>query len=214
MNKSFLVLGLGRFGSSLARMLTELNCEVMAVDKRMDRVNSIKDDVLNAVCADTADERAIAALGVSNFDCVVICIGDDLRSSALATVLCREMGAKRIVAKAQDELHKTLLLKTGADEVVLPEFDAGVRLARTLTMHGVLNSLDLPDGYSISEIVVPPAWVGSSLSGLHARTKYGISVIAIRRDGHVHANVDPLEAFRQDDTLYVIGSDRDLEKLS
>lgn len=213
MNKSFLVIGLGRFGSSTARMLTELGCEVMAVDKHMDRVNSIKDDVLNAARADTTDERAIAELGVSNFDCVVICIGDDLRSSVLATVLCREKGAKRIVAKAQDELHKTLLLKTGADEVVLPEFDAGVRLARTLTMDGVLDSLDMPDGYSISQIVVPPAWVGNSLSGLHARTKYGVSVIAIRRGGHVHANIDPLEVFLPDDTLYVIASDKDMEKL-
>ena len=155
MHKSFLIIGLGRFGSSTARMLTELGCEVMAVDKQMERVNSIKDDVLRAVRADTTDERTVEELGVSNFDCVVICIGDDLRASILATVLCREKGAKRIIAKAQDELHRTLLLKTGADAVVLPECDAGVRLARSLTMEGVLDSLDLPDGYSISQIVVP-----------------------------------------------------------
>ena len=214
MTKSFLVIGLGRFGSSLARMLTELGYEVMAVDRQMERVNELKDDVLGAVRADTTDERAVSELGVSNFDCVVICIGDDLRASILATVLCREKGAKRIIAKAQDALHKTLLLKTGADVVVLPEHDAGVRLARTLSMDGVLDSLDLPDGYSISEIVVPRDWVGNSLSGMHARTKYGISVIAIRRGGHVHVNIDPLEVLLPDDTLYVIGSDRDLERLA
>lgn len=213
MHKSFLIIGLGRFGASTARMLTELGCEVMAVDKQMERVNSIKDDVLHAVRADTTDERTVEELGVSNFDCVVICIGDELRASVLSTVLCREKGAKRIVAKAQDELHKTLLLKTGADAVVLPEFDAGMRLARSLTMEGVLDSLDLPDGYSISEIVVPQAWVGNSLSGMNARTQYGLSVIAIRREGHVHANVDPLEVFLPGDTVYVIGSDKNLEKL-
>ena len=214
MGKSFAVIGLGRFGMGTARMLTKLGHEVLAVDKQMDRVNLIKDDVLHAVRADTTDERAVSELGIRTFDCVVICIGDDIRASVLTTVLCREMGAKRIVAKAQDDLHKLLLLKTGADEAVQPEHDAGVRLARSLSMEGVLDSLDLPDGYTISQIVVPEQWIGKTLTDLKVRTRFGISVIAIRREGHVHANLDPNEIFLAEDSIYVIGGSKNLEKLA
>ncbi|MEN6417920.1 MAG: TrkA family potassium uptake protein, partial [Clostridiaceae bacterium] len=109
MSKSFIIIGLGRFGTSTARMLTTLGHEVLAVDKRADRVSAVKDSVMHAVQADSTDERALSQLGVRNFDCVVICIGDDIRASVLSTVLCREMGAKKIVAKAQDDLHQKLL---------------------------------------------------------------------------------------------------------
>ena len=155
MSKSFLIIGLGRFGQSTARMLTTLGHEVLAVDKRADRVSAMKDSVMHAVQADTTDERAIAQLGIRNFDCVVICIGDDIRASVLATVLCREMGAKKIVAKAQDDLHQKLLIKTGADRVVQPEHDGGIRLARSLVAEGVLDSLDLSEEYSINEVEIP-----------------------------------------------------------
>ena len=213
MSKSFLIIGLGRFGQSTARMLTTLGHEVLAVDKRADRVSAVKDSVLHAVQADTTDERAIAQLGIRNFDCVVICIGDDIRASTLATVLCREMGAKRIVCKAQDDLHKLLLLKTGADAVVQPEVDGGARLARSLVSHGVLDSLDLSDEYSLNEVLVPDTWIGKSLSELTARTRYGVSVVAIRRDGKVRASIDPNAPFRAGDTLYAIGTNKAFEKL-
>ncbi|HQQ40048.1 MAG TPA: TrkA family potassium uptake protein, partial [Clostridia bacterium] len=150
MSKSFIIIGLGRFGTSTARMLTTLGHEVLVVDKRADRVNGIKDSVMHAVQADATDERALSQLGVRNFDTVVICIGDDIRASILTTVLCREMGAKKIVAKAQDDLHQKLLIKTGADRVVQPEHDGGIRLARSLVAEGVLDSLDLSDEYCIN----------------------------------------------------------------
>ena len=211
--KSFMVIGLGRFGTSTAVMLGTLGHEVLAVDKSRDRVASIKDSVTHAVQADSTDERAISQLGVANFDCVIVCIGDDLRASILATVLCREAGAKYIIAKAQDELHEKLLLKTGADRVVQPEHDGGVRLARSIVAEGVLDSLDLSDEYSISEITVPGGWVGKSLAELNVRGRYGVSVIAIRRSGHLAVNVQPGAPFLPGDTIYVLGNDDSLKKL-
>lgn len=213
MQKNFMVIGLGRFGTSTAETLAKLGHEVLAVDRRAERVNSVKDDVTHAVQADTTDEHVIEQLGVSNFDCVVICIGDDIRASTLTTVLCREKGAKRIVCKAQDDLHKLLLLKTGADSVVMPELDGGARLARSLVSQGVLDSLDLSDEYSLNEVLVPKAWIGKSLAQLSARTRYGLSVVAISRDGHVHAHIDPNAPFLAGDTLYAIGSNKAFEKL-
>ncbi|HAX39526.1 MAG TPA: potassium transporter Trk [Clostridiales bacterium] len=212
MSKSFLIIGLGRFGQSTARMLTTLGHEVLAVDKRADRVSAIKDNVLRAVQADSTDERAISQLGIRNFDCVVICIGDDIRSSVLATVLCREMGAKKIVAKAQDDLHQKLLIKTGADRVIQPEHDGGIRLARSLVSDGVLDALDLSEDYSIHEIEVPRDWVGRSLAQIDVRNRYGVSIIAIRRDGHVTVNLDPTNAFHADDSIYLLGDDASLER--
>ena len=213
MSKSFIIIGLGRFGTSTARMLTTLGHEVLAVDKRADRVNAIKDSVMHAVQADSTDERALSQLGVRNFDCVVICIGDDIRASVLSTVLCREMGAKKIVAKAQDDLHQKLLIKTGADRVVQPEHDGGIRLARSLVAEGVLDSLDLSDEYCINEIKIPKEWIGRSLAQIDVRNKYGFSVIAIRRDGHVAGNIDPSEPFHADDSIYILGDNESLEKI-
>ena len=213
MSKSFLIIGLGRFGTSTARMLTTLGHEVLVVDKRADRVNGIKDSVMHAVQADATDERALSQLGVRNFDTVVICIGDDIRASILTTVLCREMGAKKIVAKAQDDLHQKLLIKTGADRVVQPEHDGGIRLARSLVAEGVLDSLDLSDEYCINEIKIPNNWIGRSLAQIDVRNKYGFSVIAIRRDGHVAGNIDPNEPFHPDDSIYILGDNESLDKI-
>lgn len=214
MNKSFLIIGLGRFGQSTARMLTILGHEVVAVDKRADRVSAVKDSVMRAIQADTTDERAVAQLGIRNFDGVVICIGDDIRASVLATVLCREMGAKKIVAKAQDDLHQKLLIKTGADRVVQPEHDGGIRLARSLVAEGVLDSLDLSDEYSINEVEIPKDWIDRSLAQIDVRNRYGVSVIAVRREGHVSVNIDPNEPFHKEDSIYLLGDDRSLERIS
>ncbi len=213
MSKSFMIIGLGRFGTSTARMLTMLGHEVMAVDKRGDSVNAIKDFVLRAVQADTTDERVVQQLGVSNFDSVLICIGDDIRSSVLTTVLCRENGAKHIIAKAQDDLHQKLLVKTGADRVLQPEHDSGIRLARSLSVEGVIDTLDLSEEYSINEIVVPRTWIGKTLAGMNLRVRDNISVIAMRRGGQASVNIDPNLPFAEGDTVYIVGSNRSMEKL-
>lgn len=214
MGKSFLIIGLGRFGTSTARMLTTLGHEVMAVDKRADNVDDIKDGVLHAVQADCTDEHVIRQIDVGSFDCVLVCIGDDIRASVLITVLCRESGAKYIIAKAQDDLHQKLLIKTGADRVLQPEHDSGVRLARSLAAEGVLDSLDLSEEYSINEILVPKAWIGKTLADMALRARDNLSVIALRRGGQVSVNVDPHQPFAEGDTVYVVGSNKGMEKLS
>lgn len=213
MSKSFLIIGLGRFGTSTAKMLTMLGHEVQAVDRQRDRVNAVKDAVLQAVQADTTDERVVAQLGVGNFDCVVICIGDDIRASVLTTILCREKGAKKIIAKAQDDLHQKLLIKTGADRVVQPEHDGGIRLARSLVAEGVMDSLDLSEQYSINEVQLPESWIGKSLAEMNVRTRYGLSVIAVRRDGQVSVQMNPSAPFMKGDSIYVLGDNRSLERL-
>ena len=168
---------------------------------------------MRAIQADTTDERAVAQLGIRNFDTIVICIGDDIRASVLTTVLCREMGARKIVAKAQDDLHQKLLIKTGADRVVQPEHDGGIRLARSLVAENVLDSLDLSDEYSINEVEIPKEWIGRSLAQIDVRNRYGVSIIAVRRDGHVSVNIDPSEPFHKEDSIYLLGDDKSLESI-
>jgi len=208
-----MIIGLGRFGISTSIMLTKLGHEVLAVDKRSDRINAVKNDVLHVVHADCSDEHAIAQLGLSNFDCVIVCIGNDIRASVLVTVLCREMGAKKIIAKAHDDLHAKLLFRTGADKVVQPENDGGIRLARSLSAEGIIDSLDLSEEHSINEIAIPHEWVGKSLAELTVRNRYGLSIIARQRDGHLSVNLNPLEPFCENDAVFVIGSNKNLRKL-
>ncbi|HIQ63390.1 MAG: TrkA family potassium uptake protein [Christensenellales bacterium] len=211
--RSILVIGLGRFGVSTATTLANLGHEVVVVDQREEYINAVKDTVLHAMQADTTDERVLERLGVRNFDVVVICIGDDLRASILTTVLCRELGARTIIAKASDALHAKLLEKTGADRVVQPELDGGVRLARSISSKAIIDTLDLSDGHSIAELRVPKSWIGKTLVGLNARVKYGINVIAIRHGGHVMDTVNPDLPLNAEDTLFVIGSNASIEKL-
>ena len=212
--QSFAVIGMGRFGTSTAKTLADGGHEVLAVDREEERINQIKDFVLHAVVADTTDERAIAQLGVRNFDAVVVAIGNDLRASILTTVLCKEQGARCVVAKALDDLHAKLLLKTGADRVVQPEHDGGVRLGRSLPSDNIVDSLELTDDYSINEIRVPKEWVGRSLAHLAVRTRYGVSVIALRRGGTMIVNMDPLDALQEDDILFLVGDNEHLERIT
>ena len=213
MSKNFIVIGLGRFGTSTAIMLTKLGHEVLAIDKRSDRVNAVKGDILHVIQADMTDEHAAMQLGVANFDCVIICIGGDIRASVLSTVLCREMGATYIVAKAHDDLHALLLKKTGADRVVQPEYDGGVRLARSLVNESFVDSINLSDDFTVNEIGLPKNWAGKSLSGLSVRNRYGVSVIAIRRDGHLSVHIKPDEILHEGDTLFVLGTSKSVQKL-
>lgn len=214
MSKNFAVIGLGRFGKSVALTLCELGHEVLAVDIDPVRVDIIKDDVTHAVQADTTEERALAQLGIRNFDCVVISVGDDIRASILTTVLCKELGAKYIIAKASDDLHAKLLTKTGADKVVQPEHEGGIRLARSLVSGGILDYLELSDEYSVHETRIPIAWIGRSLTQINVRHEYGASVIAIRRGRDILLALDPSQPMQEGDVLVIIGSNDNLERIA
>ncbi len=211
--KSFAVIGIGRFGESVAQTLCTLGHEVLAVDRDEARIASVADHVTHAVVADTTDERALKRIGVRNFDCVIISVGDDIRASILTTVLAKEQGAQLVIAKASDKLHARLLEKTGADKVVLPEHEGGVRLARSLVSGSIIDYLDLSDKYSINETLIPAPWIGKTLIELNVRNRFGISVIAIRRGEEIIVTLDPKAPLRAGDVLVMIGANESLTRI-
>ncbi|MDO4543109.1 MAG: TrkA family potassium uptake protein [Clostridia bacterium] len=214
MAKSFLVVGLGRFGSATALTLAELGHEVMAVDRQMTFVNAIKDKVLNVAQCDMTNEAVVKGIGVDEFDAVIIAMGSDIRASVLATVLCAEHGAKQLICKAQDDLHAKLLEKVGATKVVQPEQAAGVRLANSLVMESVLDYLNLSEHHSINEMKVPKLWVGKTLGGLDVRKNYGVSVFAIRRNDEIIISLAADTEFCDGDVIVLVGENKLLSKVA
>src|SRR5512134_498900 len=188
--KQVAVIGLGRFGSSVARTLASSGCEVLAVDEDEARVKAIADEVTDAVCANALEEEALRSLGLRNFEVVVVAIGHEVEASILVTVLLKEMGIPKIVAKAQDELHGRVLQKIGADIVVFPERDMGIRLAHTLISRNVIDEIQLSTDYSILEIVAPPRFLSRSLRELELRQRFGLTVLAIRREDRIIVSPD------------------------
>lgn len=211
--KQYLVLGLGRFGMSVARTLCELGQEVLAVDADETLVNEIAPHVTQAVQLDATDETLLASLGVQNFDAAIVSIGQNTRDSILVSVLLKELGVPYLVAKANDELHAKVLRKIGADRVVFPERDMGARLARSIIAPNVIDLMNLSDDYQIIEIRVPSAWVGNSLIGVNVRRHYGVNILAIHRQGRFLAAPAADMLFEQEDTLLVMGKKDDIERL-
>lgn len=213
MVKQFVVIGCGRFGQSVAIKLAELGAEVMVVDDNEEIIQNISDKVTYAVQADATDENAIKALGIRNFDVAIVTIGSDIQSSILVTLLVKELGVKHIVAKAQTAAHAKVLYKIGANRVVFPEKEMGVKVAKSLVSSNVLDLIDLAPEYSILEITMNDEWIGKSLVEINMRRKYQISVIAIRREDEVDINVEPDRILMKDDVLIVIGNNSDLKKI-
>ena len=214
MSKSFAVIGIGRFGTSVALTLSLMGHEVLAVDTSAAAIDSIADRVTHAIVADATDERVLRRIGIAEFDAVVISVAADIRASILTAMLSKELGAKRVVAKAADDLHAKLLIKAGADQVVQPERDSGVRLARSIAVDSVLDYFALTDDVSINELRLPYSWAGKSLVQLGIRTRYGVSVIAIKRGEKMIVALDPNSALEQGDVLVLLGSNHELEKLA
>lgn len=210
---SYLVFGLGRFGSSLARSLCEQGQQVLAVDSSEEQVQSIAPYVTEAVQLDATDEAALATLEVSSFDGAVVSIGENVRDSVLICVLLKEMGIPHLIAKANDELHAKVLLKIGVDRVVFPERDMGERVARSIVTPGVLDLMQLDDDCQIVEILLPEKWANNTLVGLNIRRRYGISVLAIHRDGGYIVSPSADLQLQKDDTLLVLGRTEDIESL-
>lgn len=213
MEKQFVVIGAGRFGQSVAIKLAEMGNEVMVVDSREDVIQHIADKVTYAVQADATDENAIKALGIRNFDVAIVTIGSNIQSSILITLMVKELGIKQVVAKAQNPQHAKVLYKIGADRVVFPEKEMGIKIAKSLVTSNVLDLIDLANDYSILEIKMNPEWVGKSLIEINMRRLYSISVIAIKRDGALNINVSADYILLKDDILVVMGHNKDLEKI-
>ena len=212
-NKQFVIIGLGRFGSSVARTLSDLGNDVLAIDKDEDIVQEISDEVTHAVQLDATDENALRSLGIRNFDVAVVTIGDNIQASIMATLLVKELGVKYIIAKAQSDLHSKVLYKIGADRVVLPEKEMGIRVAHNLVSTNILDYIELSPDYSVIEIQASENWSGRTLSDLGLRSKYGINIMAIKRGDDV--NISPLaeDIIETDDIIVAIGSGEDLSRI-
>ncbi len=213
MKKQFVAIGCGRFGSSVALKLMELGYEVMVVDKNEETIQNIADKVTYAVQADATDENTIKSLGIRNFDVAIISIGANIQSSILVTLMAKELGVKYVVAKAQNELHGKVLYKIGADRVVFPEREMGIRIANNLVSDNILDYIELAPDYSIMEVVALPEWLGKSLKEINMRSTYGINVMAIKHGLDINIAVGPDDQIKEGDVLVVIGHNDDLKNI-
>ncbi len=212
--RQFAVIGLGRFGRSVARTLAGMGYEVMAIDKNEELVEDIKDQVTYAVCADIHEEKVLESLGLRNFDVVIVAIGDDLQASILITLMLKEMGIGHVVVKAVNDIHGKVLEKVGADQVVFPERDMGMRLAQYLARANILDFIEISEEYSLIEAKVPPKMVDKTLREIDLRSKYGVSVLAIKRGHQVIVSPPADQRLGANDILFLVGGNRELDRFS
>lgn len=203
--KTYMVIGLGRFGAEVARQLCASGCEVLAMDTDSDLVQHISNDVTHAAVGDAQDKEVLRALGASNFDCAVVAIGDHLAASVLTTMNLKELGIPKIVCKAKDETHRKVLMKLGADQVVIPEKENAARLAKSLSNPNVLDYIELSEDHGIIEVPAPHRWVGKTLKEVNVRANLGVNIIAVKQETQV--NVSPGADYRilPGDIMVVLG---------
>ncbi|ATW23926.1 potassium channel family protein [Candidatus Formimonas warabiya] len=212
--KQFAVIGLGRFGSSLAKTLYSMGHQVLAVDISHENTQRMMDDVTHCVQADTTDEEVLKSLGLRNFDAVVVSIGQDMQASILTTVLLKEMGVSFVIAKANSALHGKVLERVGADKVVYPERDMGERLAHSLISTNILDYIDISPEYSVMEIAVGERLADKTLGELNLRAKYGVSVMVIKNNDKIQVAPGAGDWVREGDVLVVIGKPAALQKIA
>ncbi|MDF0725361.1 TrkA family potassium uptake protein [Cytobacillus sp. S13-E01] len=210
--KEFAVIGLGRFGGSICRALSEEGMEVMAIDVVEEKVNEFASIASHAVVGDTTDESVLKSLGIRNFDHVIVAIGDNIQASILTTLILKELGVKHITVKAQNDYHEKVLNKIGADQIVHPERDMGKRIAHNIISNNVLDYLELSDEHSIVEIVASQRLDGYSLIDLDIRAKYGINIVAFKRGKDIIVSPQATEIIKKGDILIVIGADTDIDR--
>lgn len=212
MKKQFIVIGLGRFGVSVAKTLVDANADVLAIDIDEEKVNDVSDFATHAVAVDATDENALKALGLRNFDIAVVCVGD-MQSSVLITLICKELGVKYVLVKAKDELHAKVLFKIGADKIVFPERDTGIRVANNLLASNIIDFIEIFKNYGMLEISVPAGWVNKSLLDLNIRKNYNVNIIAIKHGNNINVNPSAEDRLLAGDVIIVIGSEEDMNKI-
>lgn len=212
MKKEFVVIGLGRFGGSIVKELIEQGVDVMAIDIESERVDEFAPIATQAVVADTTDEAVLKSLGIRNFEHVIVAIGDNIQSSILTTLMLKELGVKKITVKAQNDYHEKVLLKIGADQVVHPERDMGIRIANNILSNNVLDYLELSDEHSIMELIVNSKLAGNSIIDLDIRAKYGINIVAIKRGSNIIVSPQADEKLQMNDIMIIIGADVDINR--
>ena len=210
MSKQYAVIGLGKFGFSVATTLAQAGKEVLAVDKDAEPVQEIADLVTYAARADITDSRVFASLGISNMDVVIVGISENMESSILATLQAKEAGVPLVIAKGMSQMHANILKKVGADRVVMAESETGIRLGKSLISGGFFM---LSDSFSMVELPVPEAWTGHNLEELDLRKKYSINVIAVKDGEDIRVTVNPKTLLRAEEVLILIGENKELAKL-
>ena len=198
--KEFVVFGMGKFGASVAKALADNGCQVMAVDSEQSKVEEIAEDVTYAVCTDVTDADAIHSLGIRNFDGAIVAIG--------------EMGIPFVLAKAQTELQAKVLKKVGADKIIFPEKESGIRIANNLASGNFFDAIELSTKYSMMDLDVPADWVGKTLRELNLRATKKINILGIKQNEEFESTPDPDVPLTADDVLVIIGRNQTLSKLA
>ena len=211
--KTYAVFGLGRYGTAVARELVECGMEVIAVDVEERIVNDAAAYLPVCKCADVTDGEVISRLGIGDVDVVVVCMANNLEASVMAVTLCKEAGVKMVIAKCANEMHQKILFRVGADQVVFPEHESGIRLAKNLLSSGFVDMLSLSSDVSIVEIDVKDEWCGKNLIELNLRRKYGFNIVAIKKGEKVNVNIHPEQVLDAETTLIVIANTAQLGKL-
>ncbi|MBQ8248298.1 MAG: TrkA family potassium uptake protein [Clostridia bacterium] len=213
--RSFCIIGLGRFGQTLAVNLAKTGHQVLAIDIDENVINVIADTVTNAVAGDPTNETVLHAAGVTDYDCAIVATAENINDSVLTTILLKEMGIKQVVARAGSEQHERVLEKIGADMVVYPERDMGEKLVHILDRNNVLEYIEFSDTHSIVEVAVPAEWVGKSLIELNVRRNYGVTVLAVgNENGMTNISPDPARKFVVTDTVALLGENKAIDKIT
>ncbi len=211
--KSFCIIGLGKFGQTLAETLARAGAQVMIIDTDGDKVTAMADIVTNAVIGDPANESVLRAAGITDYECAIVCLTTNINANILLTIMLKEAGIKKVVARALNEGHRRVLERIGADMIVFPEHDMGEKLAYMLIKDNVTDYIEF-SGYKIIELNVPAGWIGKDLVELELRQRYSTNVIAVSRaDGTVDVSPTPTRVFVKGDRVSVIGADQDIERL-
>lgn len=211
--KSYVVVGLGRFGTSIALQLANQGCEVLAIDQNKESVQEVADFVTQAVVADIRDKEVLRNLGAQNFDCAIVAIGSDLAASVLATLNLKTIGIPYIVCKANDTTHREVLEKLGADRIVVPEHEAAVRTAKGLVSPNVFEYIEISDDCGIIELTAPVDWVGKTIMDLNVRDKHGVNVIAVKKPGVIKVAPGAQYMVEAGDVLVLIGESHALDAI-
>lgn len=210
--QQFVVIGLGRFGSSLALELMELGYEVLGIDRDEEIVEELSDRLTHTVVADATEEEVLKSLGVRNFDCGIVAIGTDIQMSILAAILLKDLGIKTVVAKAISLLHGRALEKLGVDRVIYPERDMGIRVAHQLVTPNLLDYIELSKEYSIVEMNVPSCLHQKCLGDINPRARFGCSIVAIHRNGGILVAPTAMDQLNEGDIMVIIGAKKNIEQ--
>ena len=210
--KSILLIGLGRFGRHIALKLNALNHQVMAIDHNEERVNALLPFVTNAQIGDSTNEEFLSSLGVGNYDACIVAIGDNFQNSLETTYLLKELGARKIIARASKEMQEKFLLRNGADEVVYPEKQLAAWTAIRCSSDHILEYIELDDEYAIFEVEIPSSWSGKSILELDIRKKHGLNILGVRTNVKLNMNITPNTVFRYGTSVLVLGQEKTVHK--